>query len=293
MDSKEVFDVMGVTKAELVVVGSLNMDLTARVERLPSRGETVTANHFQASPGGKGANQAVAAARLGAHVRMVGRVGRDSYGEALLSSLEANNVDVSRVLKDPSSPTGMALITVDDNGANTIVVVQGANGRCQPEDVEAAEEVISKAKALVVQLEIPLETVEKALQVAKRHSVATVLNPAPARRVPEGVLSHVDFLIPNEIEAAALCGCPVADPDTALKAGERLLEMGAGRAIITLGEQGAVFVGPEGGFHVSAFRVKAVDSTGAGDAISATVIFALLNDIPLDDAVRLGVSAAS
>lgn len=279
--------------ADIVVVGSLNMDLVAKVKRLPSHGETVIAHHFQVVPGGKGANQAVAVGRLGATAGMVGRVGMDSYGEILLSSLTTNGVDVSYVTKDSDLPTGTALITVDDNGENTITVFPGANGRCLPEDVKAAESFILKAKALIAQLEIPLETVQTALRVAKENAIMTVFNPAPFRRLPEDLLSIVDYLILNEVEASALCGCPVDQPHTAIEVGKRILDMGPGRVVLTLGEKGAVFAGPEGGFHVPAFRVKAIDSTAAGDAFIGAFTVALVEGMDVEEGLRYGCASGA
>ncbi len=278
---------------QLVVVGSMNMDLTVKVKRLPSRGETLVASHFQTSPGGKGANQAVAAARLGGAVTMVGRVGADAYGRTLLSSLETNGVDASFVTTDPGSPTGTAVVTVDDGGANTIVVFPGANARCSPSDVEAAASAIRRAQAVVVQLEIPLDAAEEALRIGRGHSVVTVLNPAPAQAIPREILSHVDVLIPNEIEATTICGLPVDDPGTALAAGERLLEMGPKRVVITLGDRGAVFVGPEGRLHVPAFQVRAVDSTAAGDAFIAAFAIAWIGGAGLEPSVRYACAAGA
>lgn len=278
---------------ELIVVGSMNMDLIVKVKNLPAQGETITAGHFQEFPGGKGANQAIAAAKLGAIVSMVGRVGSDPYGEALLANLIANNVDTSFILKDSQSPTGIALITVDEAGRNTIVVYQGANGRCLPADVEAAEDIIKRANALVVQLEIPLDVMETALQVAKKHSLTTVLNPAPAQVVTESVLSNVDILIPNEVEATTLSGLPVVDPDTAFKAAEKLLRMGSHRVVITLGEQGAIYAGPEGKLHSPAFTVDAVDSTGAGDAFIAAFTVAWMEGIGIERTLRYACAAGA
>lgn len=278
---------------QLVVVGSMNMDLTVKVKQLPSRGETVVASYFQASPGGKGANQAVAAARLGATATMVGRVGADSYGRALLSSLEANRVDASFALVDSECPTGTALVTVDEGGANTIVVFPGANARCSPHDIEAAESIIQGAEAIVVQLEIPLDAVEQALRIGRKHSAVTMLNPAPAQAIPQEVLLEVDVLIPNEIEATTLSGLPVGDPVAALAAGERLLRMGPRRVVITLGDQGAVFVGPEGRLHVPAFRVRAIDSTAAGDAFIAAFATAWIGGAGVERSIRYACAAGA
>ncbi|MGI6131737.1 MAG: ribokinase [Bacillota bacterium] len=255
--------------AKLAVVGSLNMDLAVKVARLPCRGETVSAERLQISPGGKGANQAVAAARLGADVSMVGRIGADSYGEDLLASLRSSGVDVSMVSIDRGCSTGLALVTVDEEALNTIVVYPGANGAFTPQYIGPAKDSIASSKAMVAQLEVPLESVESALKIARANSVTTILNPAPAREIPPELLSCVDIMIPNEVEAAAICGCSAGRPSEAMEASARLRRMGPERVIITLGEKGAVYSGPEGGFHVPAFRVDAVDSTGAGDAFVA------------------------
>jgi ribokinase len=278
---------------ELIVVGSMNMDLIVKVEQLPFKGETVTASHFQESPGGKGANQAIAAAKLGAMVKMVGRVGSDPCGEALLNNLAANHVDISYIRKDLRSPTGTALITVDGGGRNTIVVYQGANGRCVPADIEAVEDAIKEAKALIVQLEIPTDVMEMALRVAKRHSLTTVLNPAPAQVLTEHVLANVDILIPNEVEATALSNLSVVDPKTAFEAAERLLGMGSRRVVITLGEQGAVYAGPEGKLHSPAFVVDSVDSTGAGDAFVAAFTVAWMEEMGLEKSLKYACAAGA
>lgn len=279
--------------ARIVVVGSLNVDLTLRVSRLPLRGQTVTANSLKVAPGGKGANQAVAAARLETCVSMIGRVGKDSYGEMLLSSLREAGVNVSHVAADPELPTGTALITVDTSGSNTIVVYQGANVHCSPEDVDASHDVIAGSQALVTQLEIPLETVERALQVAKAQSIVTVLNPAPARDIPRTLLANVDFLIPNEVEASLLSGIQVSGPDSAIEAATKLRRRGSRRVIVTLGEHGAVFCGPEGTFHVPAFKVRAVDTTAAGDAFIAAFTTAWVKGDGADASLRQACAAGA
>ncbi len=272
--------------ARIVVVGSLNIDLVLKVSALPSRGETVAADSLNVVPGGKGANQAVAAVRLGTCVSMIGRVGKDSYGEILLSNMRRAGVDVSHVVADPELPTGTALITVDATGANTIVVYQGVNIRCSPEDVDASRDVIAGSQALVTQLEIPLETVERALQVARAQSVMTVLNPAPARKLSRNLLGTVDVLIPNEVEASLLSGVHVSGPDSAIEAAIMLSREGPRRVIVTLGEQGAVFHGPEGTFHVPAFKVRAVDTTAAGDAFIAAFVAAWVEGASADASLR-------
>ncbi len=249
------------------------MDLVVGVEKLPASGETVSSDHFHMAPGGKGANQAVAAARLGASVKMVGRVGLDSYGDELLSSLASSGVDTTYVYRD-NTPTGVALITVETGGMNTIVVCPNSNGECTPEDVEKAENAIAAADALITQLEIPLKTVEWALRIGRKHSVLTVLNPAPARTLPDTLLREVDLLVPNESEAEAILGYPVDSIDTAIAAAASLQQLGPKMVIVTLGAKGAIFAGAEGCFAVPPFEVEACDSTGAGDAFIGAFVAA-------------------
>ncbi|MCR4424946.1 MAG: ribokinase [Firmicutes bacterium] len=277
----------------IVVLGSLNMDLVTRVSRLPMKGETLTALGFHTVPGGKGANQALAAARLGADVRMIGRVGRDAYGEMLLANLCADGADVSHVVLDSSAPTGMAFITVDTAGANTIVVYPGANAHCSEEDVDACRSLISGARVLIAQLEIPVETVEYAFELARASSVMTILNPAPARKLPAALLASTDLLIPNEVEAGLLSGMPVSDPDSALRAAAHLREQGPARVVITLGSKGAIYAGPEGTIHGHAFRVQAVDSTAAGDAFIGAWAAAWTRGAAISESLRYASAAGA
>ncbi|MCR4424699.1 MAG: ribokinase [Firmicutes bacterium] len=281
--------------AGIVVVGSLNMDLTVKVKCLPSRFETVMGRDFQTTPGGKGANQAVAAARLGASVAMIGRVGEDAYGANLLANLANSGVDVSGVVADPEAPTGIALITVDDAGANTIVVVPGANSKCSPRDVEARSGSIGHAKAVVAQLEVETDTVVAAFRAARAEGVATVLNPAPAPHspLPRALLEHADFIIPNEVEAGALSGMRVSCPDEALEAARVLHTLGPERVIITLGSQGSVFAGPEGEIRMPAYRVNAIDSTAAGDAFIGAFTVALIDGMSIRDCLAFGSAAGA
>ncbi|MEA4882060.1 MAG: ribokinase [Clostridia bacterium] len=253
----------------IVVVGSLNMDMRFGVVRLPAPGETTSARCAERSPGGKGANQAIAASRLGALVAMVGRVGVDSQGDELLESLSEAGVCVDHIVRDAHAASGMAFITVDEDGRNVIVVWSGANGRLSEDDLKAAENVISRAGALVVQFETPMPTVKAALNAAKRHGVLTICNPAPAQDVGADLLSQVDILMPNEIEASLMANVHVADAPGAIRAAEVLRTRAASRVVVTMGAEGAVYVGPEGKWHCPAFRVKSVDTTGAGDAFVA------------------------
>jgi ribokinase len=279
--------------ARVAVAGSLNMDLVVRAPRIPQPGETIIGSDFRNVPGGKGANQAVAAARLGAEVSMVGRVGHDTFAESLLENLAADGVDHAYVTRDPKAATGVALIVVDDTGENSIVVASGANARFSPADVDLAEEALVNADVLLLQLESPLETVRRAAELARAHGAKVLLNPAPARDLPDGLLSLVDVLIPNETEAALLTDRSVRSEEHARGAAEALLASGVETVIVTLGEQGALLA-REGTFTlVPAFQVEAVDTTAAGDAFVGGFAIALAEGRPLQEAVRWGNAAGA
>ena len=253
----------------IVVVGSLNMDMSLGVMRLPRPGETTTALSARFSPGGKGANQALAAAQLGARVSMVGRVGVDTQGDELVSNLRKANVCVDWIARETESTTGMAVIGVDEAGQNWVVVWPAANDALSADRVKEAEGVIAGSQALIVQFETPMAGVEEALGIARRRKVLTVCNPAPARRVESGLLANVDILIPNEVEASMISDVPVRDIPSAMRAAESIRSRGAARVVVTLGENGAIYAGPEGRLHCPAFSVRSVDTTGAGDAFVA------------------------
>jgi ribokinase len=279
--------------AEVVVVGSLNMDLVARAPRLPVPGETVSGLTFSTVPGGKGANQAVASARLGAATAMVGCLGDDAFGASLRSGLEADGVDCRGLRTVPGTSSGVALIVVDEAGRNGIVVVPGANGRLSPGDVDAQAALIGAARALVLQLETPLETVEHAARLARSLGKLVVLNPAPARPLPAGLLGCADFLVPNEVEAAALSGRAVASVEDAIAAGQLLRRSGAGTVLVTLGARGVVVVGASGARHHPARPVKAVDTTAAGDTFIGGLCAALVRGRSVGEAIRYAQAAAA
>ncbi len=279
--------------ARVAVVGSLNIDLVVRAPRIPQPGETIIGGDFRQMPGGKGANQAVAAVRLGASVSMVGRVGRDGFGQTLLENLAHDGVDHSFVIQDAAAATGVALIVVDDAGQNSIVVASGANGRLSPGDVQAAEAAIARADVLLLQLESPLEAVTRAAEMAHAHGVAVVLNPAPARPLSASLFSIVDVLVPNESETALLTEMPVADRAQAEAAAAALLELGVGTVILTLGERGALLAGADGVTHVPAFEVVPVDTTAAGDAFVGGFAVALAEGRALAEAARWGNAAGA
>ena len=279
--------------AEILVVGSLNMDLVIKADRMPLPGETIPGHGFQTIPGGKGANQAVAAARLGGQVAMAGRVGDDDFGIALVENLSLQGVDTSPVQVDGEAATGIALIIVDQRGENSIVVAGGANLRVSPKDVDALAGLWPRAKLLLLQFEVPLETVSYAMAKAAHHGVKVILNPAPARVVSPQLLSQADYLVPNEIEASMLTGVEVRDLASAEEAARKLLGYGVPVVIVTLGEKGALVVTGEQVVHVPAWQVDAVDTTAAGDAFNGGLAAALLQGFDLKEAVRYATCAGT
>ena len=279
--------------AKVVVIGSLNMDLVTRAPRLPRGGETLIGKSFATVSGGKGANQAVAAARLGAQVSMVGCVGNDAYGEALLGALLAEQIDCQAVSTVEDS-SGVALIVVDDNSQNAIVIVAGANGALTPEVIDRFDAVLQAADVIICQLEVPDATVGHALKRGRELGKTVILNPAPASRpLPADWYAAIDYLIPNESEASALSGLPVDSLSTAETAATRLIAMGAGKVIITLGSQGSLFADGQRFEHFPAAKVKAVDTTAAGDTFVGGFAAALATGKSEADAIRFGQVAAA
>ncbi|MNV01662.1 Ribokinase [compost metagenome] len=279
--------------AKVVVIGSLNMDLVTRAPRLPRGGETLIGESFATVSGGKGANQAVAAARLGAQVSMVGCVGSDAYGKELREALLAEQIDCQAVSTVDGS-SGVALIVVDDNSQNAIVIVAGANGALTPALIGCFDSVLQAADVIICQLEVPDATVGHALKRSRELGKTVILNPAPASRpLPADWYANIDYLIPNESEASALSGLPVDSRQTAEIAATRLIEMGAGKVIITLGAQGSLFADGKGFEHFPAPTVKAVDTTAAGDTFVGGFAAALAGGKSEAEAIRFGQVAAA
>ena len=279
--------------AKVVVIGSLNMDLVTRAPRLPRGGETLIGKSFATVSGGKGANQAVAAARLGAQVSMVGCVGNDAYGEALRGALLAERIDCQAVSTVEDS-SGVALIVVDDNSQNAIVIVAGANGALTPEVVDRFDSVLQTADVIICQLEVPDATVGHALKRGRELGKTVILNPAPASRpLPADWYASIDYLIPNESEATALSGLPVDSLSTAEAAATQLIAMGAVKVIITLGAQGSLFADGTRFEHFPAPKVKAVDTTAAGDTFVGGFAAALAAGKSEAEAIRFGQVAAA
>ena len=274
----------------ILVIGSLNTDLVVRTPRFPQPGETISGEDLQVIPGGKGANQAVAAARLGAQVSMLGRVGQDDFGSFLLDNLKTNKVDTQLIQRDESS-TGTAIIIVDENGQNSIVLSAGANGKVSAVDVEHAS--FPTFDLLLLQLEIPIPTVLSAAKIAKQNGIRILLNPAPAKQLPEELISLADFLIPNETELSLLTGMEVKDIPSAERAAKSLLARGVQNVIVTMGGNGALVVTKELTKHIPAFEVDVIDTTAAGDSFIGGFATSLLENKAIKDAVRYGCATGA
>jgi ribokinase len=278
---------------DVFVMGSINQDFVLKVERRPNPGETVTNAELSTHNGGKGANQAAAAARLGASVAFLGRVGDDQFGEPLVRALEERGIDTSLVERATGVATGAAFITVTPDGENAITVAPGANRSLAPEDADAASGAIGEAGVLVAQMEIPVETVVRAVELAASGGTRALVNLAPTFEVPRDLLERLDPLVVNEHEAAFLLGCGVEGVDGALSAAPELLALGPRSAVITVGEAGAVFAEGESGSHVPAPRVDVVDTTGAGDAFVGALAAKLARGASLEEAVAYAVRAGA
>jgi len=281
-------------KPRLVVIGSLNMDMVIQSPRIPMPGETILgAGDLKMIPGGKGANQAYGAARLGADVSMVGRVGDDSFGERLIQNLNQANVDTKHIIHDPDAATGIALIVVDESGQNSIVVSSGANGQLSPEDVNRGENAIRAANILLLQLEVPLDAVLQGAKLAKHHGVATILNPAPAQPLPGELLAMIDYLIPNESETAILSGHETNTDEEIKQAAAALRVSGIKTTIMTMGSRGALLITETEFCHFPAFPIDPVDTTAAGDAFVASFAVAMAEGKSIHEAIRFGNAAGA
>lgn len=280
----------------IVVVGSVNLDLVCMGKKIPAPGETVWGNQFQTFHGGKGANQAVAVGRLGYPVRMVAKVGDDDFGSRLRQGLRSANVNVRAVSTAKATASGVALITVDNKGQNSITVIPGANGELRPQDLEKSLPHLRSAGMILTQLEVPMETVEYLCSLAVRLKIPLMLDPAPARAIPRRILKCVTYLTPNETETCTLCGIGPNEltPATVGGSAEKLQREGSANVIIKMGKHGA-FIASADGLRkmVPAFKVKAVDSTAAGDAFNGALAVALMRGFGLEDAVRFAAAAGA
>jgi ribokinase len=278
---------------KVVVVGSTNTDLTVRVPRIPAPGETALGRDFRVTAGGKGANQAVAAARAGAQVVFVTALGVDDFGQRALENLTREGIDVSLVRRVSDTPSGVALIVVDDQGENSIAVAAGANAELRPDDVEPLAAIVHAGDVVLLQLEIPLETVEAAADVSVQRGGMVILNPAPARALPDSLLALTSIITPNQLEAEQLTGDTDAEPNVFPRAAASFHQRGVKDVIITLGARG-VYVSENGWRDlVRGFRVEAIDTTAAGDVFNGALAASLVERRSLSDAVRFANAAAA
>lgn len=281
------------SKPSIIVVGSSNTDMVIRLDRIPKPGETILGGNFLTAHGGKGANQAVGAARAGGRVTLVARVGRDVFGDQAVGEWGKDDIDVAHVVRDATEPSGVALIFVAKNGENSIAVASGANGKLSVADVHAARGAFATAAVCVMQLETPLATVQAAATMAAKLGLTVILNPAPARPLPTRLLRQISILTPNETEAELLTGIAVTGVASAKRAAAQLREQGVGRVVLTLGKRGALVADRDGARMVPGFKVKAIDTTAAGDVFNGALAVALAEGKPLDAAVQFANAAAA
>jgi ribokinase len=282
----------------IVVIGSLNMDFVLAVERLPLPGETILGNGFRTIPGGKGANQAYAAAKLarsGTLVKMIGRIGADSFGKALKENLAAVGVDVRGVLETDSEASGVACIHVDDAGQNSITVAPGANGSLSARDIDSQRRALDGARCVLLQLEVPIQAVAEGLREARLMGAIGILDPAPARALGKDILELVDIATPNENEVCVLAGVPAqrVSPTDAATLGNKIRDLGVRSVVVKLGDRGCVYCGPDRTFVAPPFPVRAADSTAAGDTFNAALAVALVEGMGMQDALRFANAAAA
>jgi ribokinase len=279
--------------ANIVVVGSSNTDMIIKVPHIPKPGETIIGGTFSTAPGGKGANQAVAAARAGGTVSFVARVGDDMFGEEALKGFKKDGLNIDHVIIDKNDPSGVAEIFVAEDGENSIAVASGANLNLSEQDIEAAADVISNADILIMQLEIPVETVYAASKLAHENRVTVILNPAPAQPLKKEYFKYFSILTPNESETEILTGKAVTDEKSAVEAARVLLDKGIGTVIVTMGRNGALLVNPDIVEHVPGFKVNAVDATAAGDVFNGALAVALAEKNSLRQAISFANAAAA
>lgn len=270
----------------ILVIGSFMMDLVVRTPRAPQNGETIIGTSFSQFPGGKGANQAVAAARLGGDVTMVGKVGNDPFGDEALATIANENINIDYFLRDDKLSTGVGSVTLEADGNNRIIVVPGANMNYLSSDLEGIKDIIKKSDLLIVQLEMDLKMTEDAVAYAAANNVPVILNPAPAQELSDELLANVTYLTPNETEAEILTGIKVETDDDAVRAGKALLNKGVKNVVMTLAEKGCLVLNENGPIFVPGFPVTPVDTVAAGDSFNGALAVGIVNGIPLEENVR-------
>ena len=268
----------------ICVIGSLNMDLVVNVDTMPKPGQTIIGSNFKEVPGGKGANQAVAMARLNGNVSMIGKVGEDGFGQTLINSLKNDKVDTTYI-QTSTGATGVALITVDKNAQNSIVVSPGANFEVKEDDIDNNIEAIKNSDIVVLQLETPLNTIKYALNKAKELNKYTILNPAPAVKLDDEIIKNVDLLTPNETELEIISGVSIETEEDIQKAAQIMIEKGVKELIVTLGSKGSLYINKEKSMFKKAYKVEAVDTTAAGDSYTGALAVALSQDKNIEDAM--------
>jgi ribokinase len=280
-------------KEGILVVGSTNMDMVVLTEKFPKPGETLLGKKFQTFPGGKGANQAVGVAKLGKKTFFITKMGDDDFRKKLTDNLSENGVGIDDILIDKAESTGIALITVDGSGENEIIVIAGSNMKLEPEDINSKKDIFGKAEILLLQLEIPLESIIAAVALANENNIKIILNPAPARELPDELLSKIDFITPNETELETLTGVKISDDSTIILGAKKLIDKGVKNVIVTLGDKGAYLINHEQNEFFPAKKVKATDTTAAGDAFNAGFAYALSEKYQLGEAIKFAnVTAA-
>lgn len=280
-------------KQGVLVVGSSNLDLVARVERFPYPGETIFGSRFEMFPGGKGANQAVCAARLGCNTSFIGKMGNDQFREKLTKIMMDGGVNIENIFIDDNEPTGTALITVDDKGQNEIIVISGSNMKLTPQNIELKSSVFANAAVVLTQLEIPLETVIRSAELAKDNDAIFILNPAPALPIPNSVFSMIDYLTPNESELEILSGLKIDDETSIKNAALKMIDMGVKNVIVTLGDKGSMLINKSEVTHFPAIRVDVVDSTAAGDAFNGAFASRIAEGFSVEEAIKFANLIAS
>ncbi len=281
------------TPKSIIVVGSANTDMVIKTDKFPLPGETILGGEFFMFPGGKGANQAVAASRLGGNVTLIAKLGNDVFGRQALQQFKQEGIRTDFIVSDSEYPSGVALITVDAKGENTIVVAQGSNGTLSAADLVQAEREFQQFEIVLLQLEIPLETVLYAAKLATANGKKVILNPAPATALPPELFSNIYIITPNKSEAEALTGVEITDLASIKAAAERILEKGVTHVVITLGKEGAYILNMQGGRHVATPQVEAVDSTAAGDVFNGALAVAISEGQNIDRAVAFANQAAA
>ncbi len=277
----------------IIVVGSSNTDMVIKAAKFPLPGETILGGEFFLFPGGKGANQAVAAARLGGNVIFIAKIGNDIFGEQALQQFKREGIITDYIAKDPDRPSGVALITVDSKGENTIAVAQGSNGALSSDDVQKAESEFEKSDIVLTQLETPLQTILHVAKLVGKFQKRLILNPAPGMKLPDDLFPSLYLITPNESETEVLTGISVRDNSSIKRAAEKLKEMGVANVIITLGAEGAYLYDDAGGKHIPTKKVKAVDTTAAGDVFNGALAVALSENRTLEQAVEFANHAAA